>query len=197
MEADQVFHADVSRGTELADPIEIEVGGHRDEITGAELRAALLSTSHTNPSVLGPVGAGRYALQLDPDGRSSTIAHLDAQGLSKPKYWLYRRGEEAPVHLTRWMRAGYTSRVGLLEQVGINTDSKSESALEKYLTEVVARGLPPTLDLEELRSNTSDTKVEAPTPGWLDVPPGALKVDTERIPIHSVDDLGEWPGEVS
>lgn len=192
---DRVFYADVARGTGLVDIVDVEVEGRHVRISGAELRAALLSTVHTGPWELAPIGAGRSALRLDPDGRSSTIAHLDAQGLSNPTYWLYRRGENGPVRLTRWTRAGYISSRELLEQAGLDPDLMTKSAQDEALTDVVGEELPQVLELRAPRSTGSPVPVEAPDPGWLDVEPGALKARPDRVPVHQVDDLGEWPIE--
>lgn len=197
VDADCIFYADVTRGATPTATIDIEVDEHRAHITGAELRAALLSAVHTGPWKLGSIGAGRFALRLDPEDRCSTLAHLDSQGLGNPRYWLYRRGDNGIVLLTRWSRAGYISRTSLLQQAGVSTESISIAAHNRQLTRIVAEGLPRALRLRSLHPAASLSSVEAANPGWLDIPPGALKVEPDRIPVHQVDDLGEWPSEAS
>jgi hypothetical protein len=194
---DRVFYAEAARGCDLDAAVEIRInGGGNAEITGAELRTALLSCAHPGPWELGFVGAKRYALQLDPDGRCSTVAHLDARGLANPKYWLYRRGSDGTVHLTRWSRVGHITRTALLEQAGIDTNALTKTATQQALTDLVTEGLPVTLDLTRTHMDAEDTVVVARQPGWLDIPPGTLNVDSDRVPVHEVDDLGEWPFRV-
>lgn len=197
VERDRVLYAEVPRGCGLDDAVEIRTnrGGNAD-ISGGELRCALLSASHPAPWKLGPVGAERYALQMDPDGRCSTIAHLDARGLGNPKYWLYRRGKNGSVHLTRWTRAGHIERTQLFEQAGIDADSLTKTAAKERYRELVAQGLPSTLQLTRTLGASDGGTLDAPDPGWLDVSPGELSLESERVPIHVVDDLGEWPGTV-
>jgi hypothetical protein len=194
---DRVFYADVPRGCDLGDVVEIAIsGGLSAKISGAELRAALLATSHPAPWRLGFVGAERYALQLDPDGRCAIIAHLDARGLANPKYWLYRRGDDGAVKLTRWTRAGYIPRRRLLEEAGIDASLLTKTATKNAFSELARKGLPDQLQLRPTPRGTAETLVRAPQPGWLDIPPGTLNVDSDRVPVHEVDDLGEWPFRV-
>lgn len=192
MHRGRVCHADAPRGCALHDTVMVDLDdGSRAEVSGAQLRTVLLAVAHPGPWELSFIGARRHALQLDPDGRSSGMAHLDALGLSRPKYWLYRRGDTGPVYLTRWIRLGHITRHALLEQAEMDMPASSKAAVQNAFDALVAEGLPATLELTHTRQEHAHA--EAAEGGWLDIPPGGLNANPDRIPVDHVDDLGEWP----
>lgn len=188
----QLFHVEASRGTGLLQTLTATTSEGQVQLSGAQLRAGILSAVHPGPWELAPVGAGRHALPLDPDGVASSITHLDDGGIPAPEYWLYQRTEASSVHLTRWRPVGHLSRARLLAQSEIQPTSETKTARQRALTELVARGLPDTIELDHPRADSRHL-VDAPAPGWLDIQLGALTTSPERLPIHQVDDLGPWP----
>jgi hypothetical protein len=194
-ESGQLVEVEAARGLGLTEIVPIKVDGVPSEASGTDLRAALLSTTHSLTETIRYIGAERCGVQLDSLGRSSSMAHLDAEGPRQPMYWLYMRHAGEVPRLTRWKRAGYVSQASLLAQ----TDGyyASDAAAKRALSKALQWGLPSPLEVTLHSPDSKETgKVTAPEGGWLDIEPGAL-VRTAALPIHAVDDLGEWPGPVT
>lgn len=64
---DEILYAEVPRGCDLGDSVEIRfLGGRRAQVFGADIRAALLSASHPAPWRLGFIWIPRGAAQRWP-----------------------------------------------------------------------------------------------------------------------------------
>lgn len=192
IDRNQLFHVEAARGTGLFQTLTATTSRGHVQLSGAQLRAGILSAVHPGPWELAPVGAGRRALRLDPDGVASSITHLDDGGIPAPEYWLYQRTEASSVHLTRWRPVGHLSRARLLGKSEIQPTSETKTARQRALTELVATGLPDTIELDRPRADSTRI-VHAPASGWLDIHLGALTTSPGRLPVHRVDDLGPWP----